>query len=91
MADRRSAGPRALKTGLCSKSLDEQIDAADLLPASDPAASYRAWTAIEHRLVQDAVQAPLTNPVSINAVSARAENVQVNPMWGVLLSRLWVR
>jgi ABC-type transport system substrate-binding protein len=59
--------------------------------AKDPGASNRAWTNIEHQLVQDAVWAPLTNPVFTNIVSARTGNVQVNPQWGILLSRLGVK
>jgi peptide/nickel transport system substrate-binding protein len=77
--------------GLCHESLDARIDEALRLYATDPGASTRAWTDIEHQLVDDAVMAPLTNPVSTNAVSARTGNVQVHPQWGILLSRLWVR
>jgi YVTN family beta-propeller protein len=86
-----SCGGFANTTGLCSESLDAQIDDALRLYATDPGASNRAWTDIEHQLVEDAVWAPLTNPVSTNAISARTENVQVHPQWGILLSRLWVQ
>jgi YVTN family beta-propeller protein len=78
-------------SGLCSESLDARIDDAEQLQASDPAAANRAWTAIEHRLVEDAVWVPLINPVSAYVFSARTENVQVHPQWGVLLSRIWVQ
>ena len=76
---------------LCSESIDAQIEEAQRLEATDPGASNRAWTAIEHQLVEDAVWAPLTNPVSAYAFSARTGNVQVHPQWGILLSRLWVQ
>ncbi len=46
---------------------------------------------MEHGLVEDAAQAPLTNPVATYVVSTCTGNVQVNPQWGILLSRLWVR
>jgi YVTN family beta-propeller protein len=78
-------------SGLCSESLDARIDEALQLYATDPGASTRAWMDIEHDLVDQAVMAPLTNPVSTNLVSARTENVQVHPQWQILLSRLWVR
>jgi YVTN family beta-propeller protein len=78
-------------TGTCSERLDARMDHALGLYATDPGASNRAWTDIEHQLVDDAVFAPLTNPIFTSAVSARTENVQVNPQWGILLSRLWVR
>jgi ABC-type transport system substrate-binding protein len=67
------------------------MDEALRLQATDPAAANRAWTDIEHQLVEEAVQTPLANPFFTQAVSARTENVQVNPQWGILLSRLWVR
>jgi ABC-type transport system substrate-binding protein len=61
------------------------------LQATDPRAANRLWTDIEHQLVEEAAQAPLTNPVFIRAVSARVENVQVHQWWGILLSRVWVQ
>ncbi len=75
----------------CSKNLDAQIENAQRLQATDPADANRAWIGAEHRLVEAAVWAPLTNPVSTYAFSARVENVQVHPQWGILLSRLWVQ
>jgi peptide/nickel transport system substrate-binding protein len=78
-------------SGLCSESLDARIDEALRLEGTDPGAANRAWTAIEHELVEDAVWVPLMNPVSANVFSARTENVQVHPQWGILLSRIWVQ
>jgi peptide/nickel transport system substrate-binding protein len=89
--DQFSCGGFANSSGWCSESLDARIDEALGLYSEDPGASSRAWTDIEHQLVEDAPLAPLTNPVSTNAVSARTANVQVHPQWGILLSRLWVR
>ena len=57
-------GAAANVSGLCSESLDAQIDDAIRLQATDPGASNRAWTAIDHKLVEDALWVPLTNPVS---------------------------
>jgi len=78
-------------SGLCSESLDAAIDDAQRLQATDPSAANGAWIEIEHRLVEEAIWVPLTNPVSTYAFSARTENIQVHPQWGVLLSRLWVQ
>jgi ABC-type transport system substrate-binding protein len=75
----------------CSRSLDARMDEALLLQSTDLGAAYRAWADIEHQLVEEAAQAPLSNSVGTQAVSARTENVQVNPQWGILLSRLWVQ
>jgi ABC-type transport system substrate-binding protein/class 3 adenylate cyclase/streptogramin lyase len=76
---------------LCTESLETQIEQAQQLQATDPAASNRAWIEIEHRLVEEAVWAPLTNGVLTYVFSARTENVQVHPEWSILLSRLWVQ
>jgi peptide/nickel transport system substrate-binding protein len=78
-------------SGLCSDTLDAQIEQAQRLQATDPTASNSAWIEIEHQLVEDAAWAPLTNLVSAYAFSARTENIQVHPQWGILLSRLWVK
>jgi peptide/nickel transport system substrate-binding protein len=78
-------------SGYCSRSLDAEMTRARRLQTTDPGAATRAWTEIEHQLVEEGAQAPLTNPVTTYAVSARTENVQINPQWGILLSRLWVQ
>jgi peptide/nickel transport system substrate-binding protein len=78
-------------SGLCSDSLDAKIEEAQRLQATDLAASNAAWAEIEHRLVEDAVWASLTNPISAYAFSARTENIQVHPQGWILLSRLWVQ
>jgi ABC-type transport system substrate-binding protein len=77
--------------GWCDPELDRAMDDALALLPTDPAAANRAWTDIEHGLIEDAAMVPLTNPVTTHAVSERVGNVQVNPQWGILLSRLWVQ
>ena len=78
-------------TGVCDEALDDQIEEARTLQATDPAAANQAWTELEHQLVEDAVWVPLTNPVTNYALSADVGNVEVNPMLGILFSQLWVR
>jgi ABC-type transport system substrate-binding protein/class 3 adenylate cyclase len=78
-------------SGYCSKTLDAAIGDAQQLQATDLAAANGAWIEIEHQLVEEAIWVPLANPVSTYAFSARTENIQVHPAWGILLSRLWVR
>jgi peptide/nickel transport system substrate-binding protein len=84
-------GGFANSSGLCDKDLDAAIAEALALNATDPGAANRAWIEIEHGLIEDAQQAPLVNFVATHALSDRTENVQINPQWGILLSRLWVR
>jgi peptide/nickel transport system substrate-binding protein len=78
-------------SGLCNEALDAAMAEAQRFQASDPAAANSAWIEIEHRLVKDAIWVPLWNNVSTFSFSARVENIQVHPQWGVLLSRLWVQ
>jgi peptide/nickel transport system substrate-binding protein len=77
--------------GYCDPALDARMDAAKALESTDPGAATRAWTSIEATLLRDAVQAPLVNQVATYPVSARADNVQVHPQWGPLLSLMWVQ
>ena len=77
--------------GWCDETLSERMDEASALQLSDPGAANRAWAQIEHQLVDAAVQAPITNPLTTHAVSDRAENVQVHPQWGLMLSLIWVQ
>ena len=88
-----SCGARgfANPSGYCNPDLDARMDEALLLYTTDPGAANRAWTGIEHQLVEEGAQAPVTNPITTHAVSARVENVQVHPQWGLLLGRLWVQ
>jgi peptide/nickel transport system substrate-binding protein len=78
-------------SGYCNKRLDAAIDRTKTLSTTNPGAADRAWTAIEHQLVQDAVWAPLFNQVVANVFSARVGNAQINPQWGPLLTRIWVQ
>jgi YVTN family beta-propeller protein len=78
-------------SGWCDQDLEAQMDEALLLTTTDRGAANRAWADIDRDLVEDAVQAPVSNPVFTHAVSDRVENVQVHPQWGLLLSLMWVQ
>ena len=86
-----SCGGGGNTSGYCSRSLDAAMNRALRLQATDLGAATRAWTQIEHQLVEEAAQAPFTNPVTTYAISDRTENVQIHPQWGILLSRIWVQ
>jgi ABC-type transport system substrate-binding protein len=77
--------------GWCDETLADQIEEASALQVTDPGAANRAWAQIEHQLVEAAVQAPITNPLTTHAVSDRVENVQIHPQWGLMLSLIWVQ
>jgi peptide/nickel transport system substrate-binding protein len=77
--------------GWCDETLSGRMDEASALQLTDPGAANRAWAEIEHQLVDAAVQAPITNPLTTHAVSDRVENVQVHLQWGLMLSLIWVQ
>ena len=69
---------------------DRQLDGAERLQTTDPSGADVAWSRIDHALVDQAVWVPLANPLDTAAFSARVQNVQIHPQWGLLLSRVWV-
>jgi peptide/nickel transport system substrate-binding protein len=77
--------------GFCDEKLDVRMKDAQALQLSDPGTANREWADIEHELVTAAPQVPIANRITTLAVSDRTGNVQINPQWGVLLSRLWVQ
>ena len=78
-------------TGYCERAIDRRFDEAKSLETSDPGSANRAWSEIEHDLVDAAPLVPVLNPISTFVVSERSGNVQINPGLGVLLSQIWVR
>jgi peptide/nickel transport system substrate-binding protein len=77
--------------GWCDETLDDRMAEAATLQVTDPGGANRAWAEIEHQLVEAAIQAPITNPLTTHAVSERVENVQIHPQWGLMLSLIWVQ
>ncbi len=75
----------------CDPAFDRAIAEAHALAETDPAAANAAWAALDRKLVDRAVAVPLTNRIKSYALSERVGNAQINPQWGLLLSRLWVQ
>ncbi|HYZ14355.1 MAG TPA: ABC transporter substrate-binding protein [Actinomycetota bacterium] len=84
-----NAGPNAF--GVCDRTLERMMDEAKRLQLLDLGAANRAWAEADRRLVEEAMLAPLTNGLVAYPVSDRVGNVQIHPLWTLLLSRLWVR
>lgn len=59
--------------------------------ATRPAHASQEWSAIDRTVVNDAVDAPLSNSVEPNFVARRVGDFEYNPQWGVLVDQLWVR
>jgi peptide/nickel transport system substrate-binding protein len=57
----------------------------------DPRAANGFWTRLDHELVDRAIVVPLVNPKQIDFVSRRVGNYQRHPVFGSLITQLWVR
>ena len=74
----------------CSQKVERMIDHALRLQATDPAKAGAAWAAVDRQVVDQAPTIGLLVPQGVDLVSKRVTNYQLNPVWGVILSQLWV-
>jgi peptide/nickel transport system substrate-binding protein len=74
----------------CDRELDGRIDHALSLQTTDPAKTGAAWAAVDRRIVDQAPAIGLLVPQGVDLLSKRVDNYQHNPVWGVILSQLWV-
>ena len=74
----------------CSQKVERRIDHALRLQATDPAKAGAAWAAVDRQVVDQAPTIGLLVPQGVDLVSKRVTNYQLNPVWGVILSQLWV-
>lgn len=75
----------------CDRGIDAQMRRATALQATDPQRANELWAKIDREVVDAAPWVPLTNPKSVEILSARVGNYQFNPQVGSLLDQLWVR
>jgi peptide/nickel transport system substrate-binding protein len=74
----------------CSRELEGKIERALRLQATDPVQAGPAWAAVDREIVDQAPAIPLLVPQGIDLVSKRVGNYQHHPVWGIVLSQLWV-
>jgi YVTN family beta-propeller protein len=74
----------------CSPELERRIERALSLQATDPAKAGAAWAAVDRQIVDQAPAIGLLVPQGVDLVSKRVGNYQHHPVWGVILSQLWV-
>jgi peptide/nickel transport system substrate-binding protein len=75
----------------CSPRIDQEIQRASALEASDPGAASETWAAIDRQITEQAPWVPLYNPRLDIATAPRLENFQYHPFFALLLDQLWVR
>jgi peptide/nickel transport system substrate-binding protein len=75
----------------CARELEGTIARASRLQATDPGAADALWAQLDREFVDRAPIVPLVNPALVDFVSDRLGNYQRHPVYGLLLSRVWVR
>jgi peptide/nickel transport system substrate-binding protein len=86
-----SCGSGANFAHFCDLALDRKIGRALKLQQTDLAGANRLWTELDREITDRALWVPLYNKYEADLVSKRVGNYQYNPLWGALLSQLWVR
>jgi YVTN family beta-propeller protein len=74
----------------CDKRIDAQIQHAQSVQVSNPAAAATDWAAIDRELTDEAPWVPLYNPRDLIVLADRVGNYQFHPYWNVLIDQLWV-
>ena len=74
----------------CSPSTQAQINQAESLEATDPAAAAKLWTQIDHADTNAAPWVNMYNPKQIDFLSSNVHGYSWNPQWYILIDRLWL-
>jgi ABC-type transport system substrate-binding protein len=74
----------------CSQALEGRIEHALRLQTTDSAKAGAAWAAVDRQIADQAPAIGLLVPQGVDLVSERVGNYQRNPVWGIILSQLWV-
>jgi YVTN family beta-propeller protein len=75
----------------CDRAFERRIRRALMVQARDPRAATELWARLEREVVDRAIAVPLVNPKKVDFVSRRVGNYQHHPVFGALISQLWVR
>jgi YVTN family beta-propeller protein len=78
-------------SGFCDRELDALIRRAAAAQIGDRAASIPLWAQADSALTDAVAVVPLYNERSTVLLSTRTGNFQSHPVFGALLSQLWVR
>ncbi len=77
--------------GFCDHGIDRQVERAQQLQTTGPAAAAKLWARVDHEVVDRAPAIFLFNRAGVDLTSARVGNYQRNQQFAVLLDQLWVR
>ncbi len=77
--------------GFCSPAIDARMRVAARTQTQDAQLANRRWAAVDRAIVRAAPWLPLYNPRSVELLSQRVGGRRYNPLYGTLMSQLWVR
>jgi peptide/nickel transport system substrate-binding protein len=74
----------------CDPSIQAQINKAESLEATQPAAAAKLWTQIDHEDTNMAPWVDLYNPKQIDVLSKNVHGYEWGPQWYIMIDRLWL-
>ena len=75
----------------CTPALARRVKRALAAQSSDPDEALRLWTQLDRSVVDQALLVPFVNGRQYDFVSRRLGNYQRHPVFGLLVSQVWVR
>lgn len=75
----------------CDPATDRKLRETLQLQTRDSRAANRAWARLDRELADQAIVVPVINPKVVDFVSKRVRNYQRHPLFGMLISQVWVR
>jgi ABC-type transport system substrate-binding protein/DNA-binding SARP family transcriptional activator/DNA-binding beta-propeller fold protein YncE len=76
---------------VCDRALDQQMRAATVAQLAHPRRAAALWTAVDHKLVDEAMWVPTVALNAVELVSKRLAGYQFNPVTGFLADQAWLR
>ena len=74
----------------CDKSIQSQINQAEVDGATNPSEAAKLWTQVDHEDTNAAPWVDLYNPKQIDVLSSNVHGYMWNPEWNILIDRLWL-
>jgi peptide/nickel transport system substrate-binding protein len=82
---------RELAGYICDHALDRKFRETAQLQSGNPRAANDAWARLERQVIDRALIVPVITPKAADFVSERVRNYQRHPLFGMLISQVWVR
>ena len=78
-------------SGLCDRAIQDTIDRAVLVSATDPKAGAALWSRVSNQIMQTSAAAPLIQMKYVDFVSKRLGHYTYTSLYHMLFSQVWVR